>query len=177
MPDGVTTNLLDEVPLIDAVLGNREGSTAVIPVSKLIGQILANMGPTYATKAELDLDLSWTAKSVAVVYGDPIALYNGLYQKSGLLGTGYWTRISDHGLSNAVQAAVVAQVASEAALANAMAQATASAISAADAQNARSQAELMVQAAGSVQYTSVADGRAGSVDGQVFQVIHVIDDD
>jgi len=56
-----------------------------------IGQI----GLGYSTLALLNGDLAHGAGTLAFVYNDTTAAYNGLYQKSGASGSGTWTRIGD----------------------------------------------------------------------------------
>lgn len=61
----------------------------------LIGDVITMGGKIYASKAQLDADLSPEANTPALVIGDTIPGNNGLYQKIGLSGTGSWQRIGD----------------------------------------------------------------------------------
>lgn len=63
----------------------------------LVEAINGGGGPSlgYATKAFLVADLAHAANSLAVVYNDATAGNNGLYVKSGVSGSGSWTRIGD----------------------------------------------------------------------------------
>ncbi|WP_184457092.1 right-handed parallel beta-helix repeat-containing protein [Rhizobium aethiopicum] len=64
-------------------------------LESFITAISANAGAIYATKAELDADLSKAANTMAWVMSDATAANNGVYRKSGASGTGSWTRIGD----------------------------------------------------------------------------------
>ncbi|MBY3263881.1 right-handed parallel beta-helix repeat-containing protein [Rhizobium laguerreae] len=64
-------------------------------LESFISAVGANAGSIYATKAELDADLSKSANSMAWVMSDPVAANNGIYRKSGAAGTGSWSRIGD----------------------------------------------------------------------------------
>lgn len=46
-----------------------------------------------ATRALLFADLAWAENSIAVVFDDPTAAYNGIYRKTGISGAGGWTQI------------------------------------------------------------------------------------
>ncbi|WP_315759292.1 right-handed parallel beta-helix repeat-containing protein [Bradyrhizobium sp. SZCCHNRI2007] len=52
-------------------------------------------GLAYATLTALNADLAHAANSTAMVYDDPVAANNGIYQKSGASGAGSWARIGD----------------------------------------------------------------------------------
>lgn len=56
-----------------------------------VGQV----GLGYATLALLNGDLAHGAGTLSFVYNDATAALNGLYQKSGAIGSGAWTRIGD----------------------------------------------------------------------------------
>jgi hypothetical protein len=60
-----------------------------------------------ATKALLDADLAHVADTLAVVYNDATAAYNGIYAKSGGSGSGAWT-ITDLALPMAIAAELYA---------------------------------------------------------------------
>ncbi|MCM2399428.1 hypothetical protein NBH19_25410 [Rhizobium sp. S95] len=49
----------------------------------------------YATRSSLYADLTEDANTLAWVYGDSTAAYNGIYMKVGASGSGSWTRIGD----------------------------------------------------------------------------------
>ncbi len=61
----------------------------------LVNGVLSMGGKIYASKAQMDVDISPEANTPALVIGDPIAGNNGLYRKIGLSGTGSWQRIGD----------------------------------------------------------------------------------
>lgn len=95
MATGVSTANFDEVPLVDDLIGNRDGSTARIPAGRLAAQVRSLIGPDVETRALLFADLAWPAGSIGSVWGDTTAAYRGTYRKSGASGAGAWTRIGD----------------------------------------------------------------------------------
>lgn len=90
---GLTTTELPTASLIDSVIGNRNGSTVVVPVEQLNVLIDATRGPSYETRAGLYADLAWPVDMIGQVYGDATAAYQGVYKKLGASGAGSWTRI------------------------------------------------------------------------------------
>ncbi|MEO0955799.1 MAG: hypothetical protein AAFY12_12455 [Pseudomonadota bacterium] len=94
---GKRTDSYGSVSLIDDLIGHvdtgGQKSLNVIPVSQLATQLEASRGTDYATLAELQADLSWIAGALARVWGDPVLANRGVYQKSGAVGEGAWTRI------------------------------------------------------------------------------------
>ncbi|NEK15704.1 hypothetical protein [Rhizobium leguminosarum] len=64
-------------------------------VEQNVAAFLGNSGLAYLTRASLFADLAHAANSSAWVIGDPTVAYNGVYMKSGGIGTGSWARISD----------------------------------------------------------------------------------
>ena len=78
--------------------GRHEPSKASIrALAPLIETAIGNAGlggmvdVLYATRAELNADLSYEANSIGLVYGDAADANNDLYVKSGASGTGAWT--------------------------------------------------------------------------------------
>ncbi len=55
----------------------------------------ANAGVVLTTRAALYAVLTYPARTMAWVIGDPVVAYNGIYQKIGNSGTGSWTRVGD----------------------------------------------------------------------------------
>jgi len=94
---GVRTDSFNSVSVISELMGHVEvggqKTTAVIPVAQLATQLEASRGDDYSTLAELQADLSWIAGALARVWGDPVIGNRGVYQKSGDVGAGDWTRI------------------------------------------------------------------------------------
>ncbi|WP_199178710.1 hypothetical protein, partial [Acidimangrovimonas sediminis] len=95
--NGVSTTNLNAATIVDDILGNYGGSSVRLPIARLIEQVKGQVGPTYATLAQLNADLNWNAGAVAGVFGDGTAANNGIYLKSGLYGAGSWTRIGELG--------------------------------------------------------------------------------
>lgn len=93
--DGVATTTLPAASFVDDVIGNNDGNTVRIAVSRLVALLSALMGPTYATRAQLAADLAWPDGAVGYVRGDPNSAFNGVYKKSGAAGGGSWGRIGD----------------------------------------------------------------------------------
>jgi len=60
-------------------------------IIQLQGAITSGNKLTYRTRADLFADLAHDADTVAEVYLDPTAEYNGVYLKNGASGTGSWT--------------------------------------------------------------------------------------
>lgn len=85
------TEILAHRELTPGVPSTRETVRVSIGVFQaLLGNAL---GPSWSTKAQLDLDLDWEANTVGFVWNDT-DLLNGVYKKSGASGTGAWTRIA-----------------------------------------------------------------------------------
>ena len=57
--------------------------------------LVAQLGLGYATKAALDADLLHSANTLAMVYANSTAANNGIYVKSGVSGSGSWSRVGD----------------------------------------------------------------------------------
>jgi hypothetical protein len=92
---GVKTTGVAASDIADDLLGNYQGSTVRIGVTRMAALISAMTGPAYATRAELYADLSWPDGATGHVHGDPDPARIGTYRKSGNPGTGSWTRIGD----------------------------------------------------------------------------------
>ncbi|MBC7140517.1 MAG: hypothetical protein H5U17_17885, partial [Defluviimonas sp.] len=95
METGVKTTGVAASDIADDLLGNYQGSTVRIGVTRMAALISAMTGPAYATRAELYADLSWPDGATGHVHGDPDPARIGTYRKSGNPGTGSWTRIGD----------------------------------------------------------------------------------
>lgn len=91
---GVQTPNLPPVNDLDDVVGNYNGNTVRLPVARLAALLSAQVGPTFQTRAVLYADLSWPAGTIATVWGDT-AGQNGVYRKSGVAGSGSWSRMGD----------------------------------------------------------------------------------
>lgn len=94
---GTRTSNLDQVAAIEEVIGHAdidgEKKSVRIPIDSFAAQIEARRGPSYATLAELEADLSWLTGAEARVWGDAELANRGIYKKSGASGAGDWTRI------------------------------------------------------------------------------------
>ena len=115
MDNGLNTNALPTVNVIDSLMGNYAGSTAQIQFVRLVSLVAALMGPTHATRALLYADLAWAAGSVGYVRADTTTAYNGVYKKSGAAGAGSWARVGDLP-TGALEASQLATIQGEAAL-------------------------------------------------------------
>lgn len=93
MQNGVRTTDLPTLSGLDGVLGNRDGTTGVLPFAALVSLVGASLGPAYETVALLDADLDWPAGVLATVWGEASDDINGVYQKAGAAGEGSWSRI------------------------------------------------------------------------------------
>lgn len=91
---GISTANLPSSNLIDSIVGNFQGGTRIIAIERLVSLVAALMGPSYATRAQLNADLAWPAGSIGYVRGDTAAI-NGVYKKTGNSGAGNWARIGD----------------------------------------------------------------------------------
>lgn len=49
---------------------------------------------TFTTKAEIDASLNYVANTGAKVVNDPNPVFNGIYKKAGISGSGSWSRIA-----------------------------------------------------------------------------------
>lgn len=107
---GVRVANIDEATIVDQIVGVLDGSVRLIVIERLVALLMARLGPTYATRAELVADLDWPDGVVGYVSGDTTAGYNGVYRKDGAIGAGSWTRVGDLPTS-AVEAAQIAAVA------------------------------------------------------------------
>nr|WP_272212413.1 hypothetical protein [Marinicella sp. W31]MDC2878328.1 hypothetical protein [Marinicella sp. W31] len=107
--NGLKTNDLDNLELIDQLIGNYDGNTGVISGDRLIALFKASAGPTYEARAELFADLAWPAGAIASVWGDATVVFRGTYKKAGAVGTGGWARIGDLPLNAATQSALDAK--------------------------------------------------------------------
>ncbi|WP_368649674.1 right-handed parallel beta-helix repeat-containing protein [Brucella intermedia] len=64
-------------------------------LERLVDTVLRAGGKVYASKAQMDADLTPAANTSAIVIGDPVMGNNGLYMKIGGSGSGSWQRIGD----------------------------------------------------------------------------------
>ena len=96
---GTKTSALPSDETVTTLLGLNtvDGSpqTRKIAIEKVAAQIETLRGPKYATRAELYADLAWASGSEGRVYGDATTAYIGVYKKTGVAGSGSWTRIGD----------------------------------------------------------------------------------
>lgn len=76
---------------------NQPNKTDVIAWGTFLESMLGSgaAGLAYVNLAALNADLTHTANTTAIVYGDATAANNGLYVKSGSSGSGSWSRIGD----------------------------------------------------------------------------------
>lgn len=74
---------------------NQVNKDDVVTWGSYLESAVGQVGLGYATLALLNVDLAHAAGTLAFVYNDSTAAYNGLYQKSGGSGSGTWTRIGD----------------------------------------------------------------------------------
>ena len=95
MTVGLRSQNLPFASVVDSLLGNAEGTTYQIDLTRLVSLVSALLGPTYSTRALLYADLAWPERTVAYVRGDATAGYNGVYRKTGASGAGAWTRVGD----------------------------------------------------------------------------------
>ncbi|RJE87142.1 hypothetical protein [Paracoccus onubensis] len=93
--DGVATTNLQTSNFVDDVIGNYQGTTRRISIERLVAMLLVLTGPAYATRGELDADLDWPAGTIGRVYAAANSENNGVYKKTGPVGSGGWTRIGD----------------------------------------------------------------------------------
>jgi len=152
---------------LDAVLGNKDGTTGSLSMAGLVAAVSGRLGPAYATQASLTADLGWAAGTLASVWGEAASGANGVYQKTGISGAGAWVRIGDLPLA-ALSAALLAEKASATAVGTLAAQvaALAAGLAPAGAWDATAGAFPSAAVLGTFYITQVA----GSVDGQVFAV-------
>ena len=77
------------------------GSTWVDVLSMSSAGVIAGIGSSggvaliYTSKASLDADLAQAAATMAWVLGDPDTAKEGVYRKSGAIGSGSWSRVGD----------------------------------------------------------------------------------
>jgi hypothetical protein len=64
-------------------------------VEGLLNSVGQSGGFLYDTRALLYADLTKPANTLAWVIADPVVAFNGVYQKSGPIGSGYWVRSND----------------------------------------------------------------------------------
>jgi len=64
-------------------------------LERLVDIVVMAGGKVYASKAQMDADLTPAANTSAIVIGDPVMGNNGLYMKIGGSGAGIWQRIGD----------------------------------------------------------------------------------
>ncbi|GEM_PF-4737729 len=64
-------------------------------LERLVDTVLRAGGKVFASKAQMDADLTPAANTSAIVIGDPVTGNNGLYMKIGGSGSGSWQRIGD----------------------------------------------------------------------------------
>lgn len=96
MANGIASDNLPGVSLVDSLVGNLSGSTVKIPVDAAAAVLGMNAtAVNKETRVQLYADLSWPAGTRAAVWGDAIESYRGIYIKSGDSGTGSWSRIGD----------------------------------------------------------------------------------
>lgn len=157
MPAGVKANVLPDGSVFDALLGISEETVKQFPAGFIAAQIAGQIGPAFSSLATLQADLSWPAGILAVVFGE--GAYDGLYVKTGASGTGSWDYYGEAPLTAAQYAALTSQTAQAAAE-----------TAKAGAETARTQAELAALAAGAPLYDTVANGLAGTTDGDLFMV-------
>ncbi len=101
--NGVRTADIANASAVDNIIGNRAGSTVVIPMAGLVSQVMALIGPPFTTLAQLNADLDWSAGAIGAVYGDTVSINNGVYKKNGASGEGTWTRIGDLAITTIAQ--------------------------------------------------------------------------
>jgi hypothetical protein len=104
--NGVRTTNQTPATIVDELIGNRDGSTVRIDMSRVAAQVRARIGPSYETKAALDADLDWPAGAVGTVWNDGSSANNGDYLKSGASGSGSWTKMGASALAAAVELAM-----------------------------------------------------------------------
>ena len=175
MPEnGVKTISLPAISQIDSVIGNRDGSTGLIPFANLAAQVRGNVGPSYETVAELNADLDWPSGSLGIVYGEGDET-DGLYQKAGASGAGYWSRIGAHQLNLIIDGAQSAQTAAAASAAAALASEGNASDSADAAASSETAAMAAAEASGNVLfYDDKADANTalgGLSEGQIVEVL------
>ena len=107
---------------LDARVTTVEQTVESIQTAQIAGRIW------FATKAELEADLVHESGTLADVTDDSVASNNGLYQKSGLPGTGTWQKKADSP-TTALSAEVAAMQSSITAINADMADLTASELS------------------------------------------------
>jgi len=105
MATGKRTNDLNPVDAVDELIGNRAGTAVRITSQALVALISARIGPSYASLSILQADRGWYDGAVATIFGD-VGNNNGVYQKSGSVGAGSWTRIGDLPLNSLSEASL-----------------------------------------------------------------------
>lgn len=71
-----------------------DGLTVFKTIDRMLSSNLS-VGLIYSTRAALYADLAHAAPSSALVIGDPVPAYNGVYAKAGASGAGSWSRAID----------------------------------------------------------------------------------
>lgn len=64
-------------------------------IEQIIGSLGSNVGSVFLTKTSLLADLAHDPNDMAWVVSDPIVGNNGVYQKTGASGSGFWNRVAD----------------------------------------------------------------------------------
>lgn len=112
MSNGVRTTNLPFGSIPTEIVGNLNGSTVRVPTTNL-AWVLGNLqiAVYYVTRAQLYADIAWSAGVRGAVLNDPNPAFNGIYEKSGAVGSGAWTRLHDlptAGLTAEIVASMVA---------------------------------------------------------------------
>src|SRR5260370_26357615 len=108
---------IDNVPSSGA---NQVAKSDVRAWGTFLETLLSGSGAavSYASVALLNANIAYPANTLALVYNDPAPANNGLYEKSGATGLGFWIRIGD--LPNAIVRLTVTGGTGDAIIASAM---------------------------------------------------------
>ena len=106
---GIRTPDLNTAPDFEQIVVIYNGQTRLVSKDKVTTMVASTPGPSYQTRAQLYADLAWPANTLASVFSDANAAYNGSYKKTGSSGAGSWSRIGDLQVSTLTTAQLAAK--------------------------------------------------------------------
>lgn len=62
---------------------------------QIIDAFTSNGGLVFSSKSVMDADLAYPVNRMAWVVGDPVPSSNGIYRKTGGIGSGVWTKVAE----------------------------------------------------------------------------------
>lgn len=92
---GIRTDQLPWAPDATEFLVNGPNGTARVAANHAAALLGGLIGPALQTRAQLFADLAWPAGAMGSVWGDATSSHNGVYRKSGGVGSGSWSRVGD----------------------------------------------------------------------------------